>query len=88
MAFGKGSVKSDAIPQHKKMAGAGMSGNFGVKPLPQRDAPHPDIGMKHVALDDSARGAPPPMKGHHGLMQSNADHGPQGKDHFERGGKV
>lgn len=34
MAFGKGMVKSNEVNAHKVMAGAQMSGNFGVGPLP------------------------------------------------------
>lgn len=34
MSYGKSSVTSDAMNQHKRMAGADQSGNFGVTPFP------------------------------------------------------
>jgi len=68
---------------HKDMAGAGSKGNFGVGAYPGRTASHPDRGMKHDVLPDSARSAA------HNGMQGAPDHG-IGKgvaDHFQRGGK-
>lgn len=32
--YGKGNVTDNSMNNHKKMAGAGMSGNFGVAPFP------------------------------------------------------
>ncbi len=32
--FGKGMVKTDEMNAHKVMAGAQMSGTFGVRPMP------------------------------------------------------
>lgn len=75
-------MKSDAMNQHKAMAGADKTGNFGVTKAPGREAPHPDLGMKHEPMADSARS--PAHKG----MQGAPDHGPMGNDHFQRGGKV
>lgn len=37
--FGKSSVPSNEVAQHKRMAGAQMKGNFGVKPLPPCKGP-------------------------------------------------
>ncbi len=71
---------------HKKMAGADAKGNFGVSGFPGRTASHPDVGMKHTPMDDSARMAP--MKGNGGMMQAAPDHGPMGTDHFKRDGKM
>ena len=81
-------VKSGGMNQHKLMAGAGRSDNFGVKPFPARDVPSPDMAMKHEAMPDESRGAKPPMKGNGMLMQSAPDHGGMGSDHFKRDGSV
>lgn len=86
--FGGKSIGSTAMNQHKAMAGAGNSGDFGVSKFPARDVPHPDVGMKHEAMDDMGRGAKPPIKGNGGLMQSAPDHGGPGRDHFTRDGKA
>lgn len=90
--YGGKTISSDSMNAHKAMAGAGDKGNFGVGKLPQRDAPSADLGMKHTAMDDSARGAPAPIKstvnGHGGLSQAAPDHGSMGKDHFMRDGKA
>lgn len=86
--YGKGSTGSDAMNQHKAMAGAGMKGSFGVTEYPGRVAKHPDIGMSHEAMADSARSPASPGKGF--PMMGAPDHG-MGKghpDHFDRGGKV
>lgn len=82
--YGQGDVKSGAMNQHKAMAGAGMSGNFGVMPHPGRTMKHPDIGMSHEPMADSSRMPPA------GSKQGAPDHA-MGKghgDHFARGGKV
>lgn len=87
--YGKGSVSSDAMNQHKNMAGAGSKTDFGVGKIPGREAKHPDLMMSHEAMDDSMRS--PSVKGKGGMaMQGAPDHG-QGmgaKDHFLRGGSV
>lgn len=83
-----GQVKSGGMNQHKLMAGAGRTDNFGVSKFPARDVPHPDVGMKHEAMPDESRGAKPPIKGNGMLMQAAPDHGGMGPDHFQRGGKV
>lgn len=88
MAYGKGKVSSDAMNQHRSMAGAGMKGSFGVGPLPQRDKQHPDVGMSHAPLEDAKRGAPMGISGKDANMQASPDHGPMGNDHFVRGAKV
>ena len=75
-------MKSDAMNAHKAMAGAGNTGNFGVTKMPGREAPHPDVNMKHEPMADSMRSA-----AHRG-MQGAPDHGSLGNDHFVRGGKV
>lgn len=85
MGYG-GKMTSDAMNAHKSMAGAGMKGDFGVGGYPGRTAKHPDVGMSHESMPDSARMAP--MKGKMGNMQSAPDHGSAGMDHFTRGGKV
>lgn len=83
-----GAVKSSGMNQHKLMAGAGRTDNFGVKPFPARDVPHPDVAMKHEAMPDDSRGAKPPIKGGGMMMQAAPDHGPAGPDHFSRAGSV
>ena len=89
MTYGGSKMNNSDMNAHKAMAGAGSSGNFGIKPLPQRDATHPDLGMKHDAMDDGMRS--PAVKGGEGrMMQGSPDHG-MGKgvkDHFDRAGKV
>lgn len=80
--YGQGDVKSKSMNQHKAMAGAGMSGNFGVMPHPGRTAAHPDLKMTHEPMADSMR---MPAAG---KMQGAPDHG-IGKgapDHFKRDG--
>lgn len=87
MAYGKGSSGSSGINAHKEMAGAGMSGNFGVSPHPGRAAKHPDVNMTHEPMADSFRSAPVGGRGGQ-MMQGAPDHG-EGKgvkDHFNRGG--
>lgn len=34
MAYGKSPISSDAMNQHKRMAGAAQTGNFGCSPFP------------------------------------------------------
>lgn len=86
--YGKGSVTSDTYNQHKRMAGADSKGNFGVKALPQRSATHPDANMRHDAMDEGKRGAPPGLSGKGKMaMQAAPDHGPQ-YDHYKRDGKA
>lgn len=72
------------IRADKLLAGAGMSGNFGVSSYPGRADKHPDIGMSHECLPDSARSAPI------GEKQGAPDHGigTGVSDHFTRGGKA
>lgn len=86
MAYGKGGVSSSDLNQHKRLAGAGMKGSMDVSPYPGRTMTHPDIGMKHVAMDDSMRAVTPPGKGM--PRQGAPDHGmgKGAKDHFNRGG--
>ena len=87
MAYGQGDAKSGAMNQHREMAGAGSSGTFGVKGLPQKPVPHPAV---HEAMsppmEDSMRAAPPARGG----KQAAPDHaeGAGIKDHFTRAGKV
>ena len=73
------------INQHKQMAmGGDGSGNFGVTKMPQREAGHPDVNMKHEPMADSFRSPA------YGSMQGAPDHG-VGKgapDHFTRAGKI
>lgn len=75
-------MKSDAMNQHKAMAGADKTGNFGVTKMPGREATHPDVKMTHEPMADSFRSAA--VKG----MQGAPDHGPMGNDHFVRAGKA
>lgn len=84
--YGKGSITSNAINQHREMAGAGSKGNFGVGKLPQRDKQHPDVGMSHAAMDDAKRG--PGLGGSGMAKQAAPDHGQMGADHFNRYGKA
>lgn len=88
MAYGKGGVSSSDLNQHKRLAGAGMKGSMGVSEYPGRTMTHPDIGMKHVAMDDSMRAVTPPGKGM--PRQANVDHaiGKGHPDHFQRSGKA
>lgn len=86
--FGKGSVSSDAINQHREMAGAASKGNFGVKGLPQRDASHPDAGKSYSAMDDGSRGAGPGIGGKGVAMQRAPDHGGVPASHFRYEGKA
>ena len=87
--IGDRGVKSSDVNQHKRLAGATSSGNFGVEKLPQRDVPHPDVNMKHEPMDDGSRAKGIGRKGGYD-MQSAPDHGVgKGvKDHFMRDGKV
>lgn len=80
--YGKGSVKSDSVPQHKELAGAKMSGNFGCGSFPAgASSAQP---ARRDTLPDSARG---PGIGSKGVTQQAApDHGSPGPDHFRRGG--
>jgi hypothetical protein len=84
--YGGKKVESSALPQHKAMAGAGSSGNFGVGCFPCNSVAHPDAGMSHAHMDDGARGAPPAKGG----RQAAPDHmqGAGIKDHFRRGGAL
>lgn len=88
MAYGKGMVTSGEMNAHKSMAGAGSSGNFGVKSA--FSAGHQtQPGVKSFeAMNDGSRAAKPgiPRAGGH-AMQAAADHGDMGKDHFTRGPK-
>jgi len=70
----------DGMNAHKRMAGAGNSGNFGVGPHPGRTDKHPDVGMSHDPMDDSARSAAV------GGNQGAPDHGigKGARDHFTR----
>ena len=86
MAYGKGDANSSAMNQHRKMAGAAMKTDFNVGPYPARSAPHPDIKLTHEPMADSFRSGPVGGKG--GMMQGAPDHGPMGRDHFQRGGKA
>ncbi len=72
--------------EHKRMAGADRSDNFGVDPLPGRDGKHPDVGMKQDAMGDDARS--PQVKSGARIQQGAPDHGSMGKDHFNRDGKA
>lgn len=84
MTVGSKKLDTSAMNAHKAMAGAGSTGNFGVKPYPGRAASHPDVGMSHEPMADGARSAS--VKG----MQGAPDHG-IGKgvsDHFMRAGKL
>jgi hypothetical protein len=85
--FGKGSVTSNEMNQHKTMAGAGSSGDFGVKSGFGGKTTQPGV-KSFDAMNDGSRGAPPGMarSGGH-AMQSAPDHGPAGADHFSRGPK-
>lgn len=89
MAFGKGMVSSDAMNQHREMAGAKSKGNFGVSGLPQRNAMHPDATAhtgRKPEMADSMRG---PALGGKGLgMQAAGDHGPTPASHFKYEGKA
>lgn len=79
--YGKGSVKSDTVSQHKELAGAKMSGTFGVGKFPARAGANGQ-GARHDTLPDGSRG---PGIGAKGIMQQAApDHGPSGVDHFTR----
>lgn len=84
--YGGKKVESGALGQHKMMAGAGMSGNFGVQPFPCKPMAHPDVGMSHAAMDDSARGTPPATGG----RQAAPDHAMNKgmPDHHRRGGAL
>jgi hypothetical protein len=86
MAKYGGDADSSGMNQHRKMAGAGMKTDFDVSEYPARSAPHPDLKMKHMPMDDSAR--MPAATGKGRMMQGAPDHGPMGRDHFQRGGKV
>lgn len=86
MAYGKGDATSSGMNQHRKMAGAASTGDFDVSEYPARSAPHPDLKMKHMPMEDSAR--MPATTGKGRMMQGAPDHGPLGRDHFQRGGKV
>lgn len=82
--YGQGDVKSKSMNAHKNMAGAGMSGSFGVDKMPGRTMMHPDLKMTHAPMADSERMPPA------GRMQGSPDHG-VGKghpDHFLRAGKA
>jgi hypothetical protein len=90
--YGQGDVKDTSVNQHKGMAGASSTGNFGVKGLPQRPVPHPDVkagtGSKGM-MDDSMRGAPPAIGKHPMAKQAAPDHGSDVMDHFSySSGKV
>lgn len=80
--FGKGSVTSSAMNQHKEMASKGSGA--GVGKYPGRTAAH-NAGQSE--LEDGARGAKPGIAGRGGLMQAAPDHGDMGKSHFNYGGK-
>ena len=73
-----------AMNAHKMMAGAGSSGNFGVAAYPGRSDKHPDHGMSHDTLPDSARSACC------GDKMGAPDHGigTGAKDHFRRDSKA
>lgn len=86
--FGK-DVKSSEVNSHKKMAGAMMSGNFGVQKHPGNPTMHPDVGMKHDAMSDGSRGAGPGI-GSGMAKQAAPDHGMGSgmKDSWNRAGKL
>ena len=84
MAIGQSKISEGGMNQHKSMAGAGSSGNFGVGKFPARDAgKHPDhtMGMA-VTMEDGMRGAKPPIEGSGRRMQAAPDHGMMPKTHF------
>jgi hypothetical protein len=80
--YGQGSVKSDAIPQHKVMAGADKGGSFGVKSAFTGGNQTQKGVQSFEAMNDGARGAGQNVGG----RQAAPDHGDQGRDHFTRGG--
>ena len=83
-------VSESQLNQHKEMAGAGQKGSFGVTAMPCNPTQHPDVGMSHMPMDDGNRGAGPGIGGGKSKMgmQAAPDHGPQGKDHFNRAGRL
>lgn len=84
MAFGQGSVSSDAMSSHKEMAGAKSGGNFGVKPAFSGGATTQPGIASFAAMNDTGRGAGPNVGG----RQAAPDHGPSGKSHFKYGGDL
>lgn len=86
MEGGRG-ITSSNMNQHKRMAGAERSDDFGVCKWPASAGDHPDVGMKHEAMSDGSRGAGPGM-GSGMAKQAAPDHGPSGRDHFTRDGKA
>lgn len=85
MAFGKGMVTAGEMNQHKTMAGAGSSGNFGVKSGFGGKTTQPGV-KSFEAMNDGGRGAGPNVGGEYG-KQAAPDHGHMGNDHFSRDGK-
>lgn len=80
-------MASDEMNQHKKMAGAARTDNFGVGKFPSREYAHPDIGkFDDKTMDEGAR--MPAVKGNGRLMQASPDHaiGAGHVDHFDRDG--
>lgn len=76
---------ADQMNQHKKIAGAdGSKGNFGVSAYPGRTGKHPDVGMSHDALPDSARS--PAFNKTMGAPDHGIGKGAQ--DHHARAGKA
>lgn len=82
--YGQGSVSSDAVSAHKKMAGADTGGNFGVKSAFGGGSKTQPGVQSFAAMNDGKRGAGTNVGG----RQAAPDHGPAGKDRYTRGDKL
>lgn len=87
--FGKGSVTSNEMNQHRQMAGADSKGNFGVSSAFKAGHSTQPSVKSFEAMNDGSRGAGPgiPRVGSH-AAQASPDHGHHGNDHFYRDGKA
>jgi hypothetical protein len=91
MAYDDKMVSSDGMNQHKKMAGAGDKGSFGVSTFPGRAGVHPDIAAKTGSkgmMAEGERGIP--MSSKVNGKQPSPDHaeGKGAPDHFSRDSTV
>lgn len=83
--YGGKTISTTAMNQHKGMAGAGMSGDFGCGKFPS-GVQSMDKSCPDGVLSDAQRSGA--VKGGMGMMQGAPDHGSMPKDSFTRDGKV